>query len=130
MCCSSTGATITSFNRSSIRSRPRVCRPATSRRPIRWILRHQRNVEVWLAEVDVDRHGGAHLSLLTDGEVAYDYLILAPGAAHAYFGHDEWRATAPGLKTLEDALDIRRRVLQAFERAERETDHRRASDGS
>jgi NADH dehydrogenase len=89
--------------------------------PIRWILRHQRNVEVWLAEVtSIDT--AARIVHLKDGEVAYDYLILAPGAAHAYFGHEEWRATAPGLKTLEDALDIRRRVLEAFERAERETD--------
>jgi len=54
--------------------------------------------------------------------MTYDYLIVAAGATHAYFGHDEWRAEAPGLKTLEDALDIRRRVLLAFERAEREGD--------
>jgi NADH dehydrogenase len=89
--------------------------------PIRWILRRQRNVEVLLAEaqrIDVDRRR----VVLADGEIAYDYLIIASGATHAYFGKDEWRRFAPGLKTLEDALEIRRRVLMAFERAERETD--------
>jgi len=89
--------------------------------PIRWILRRQKNVEVLLA--DVQRVDPARRALvLSDGEIAYDYLILASGAAHAYFGHEEWRGTAPGLKTLEDALEIRRRVLLAFERAEREPD--------
>jgi NADH dehydrogenase len=89
--------------------------------PIRWILRHQRNVEVLLADVRrVDP--GRRLLILADGELAYDVLILATGATHAYFGHDEWQVTAPGLKTLEDALEIRRRVLLAYERAERERD--------
>ena len=89
--------------------------------PIRWILRHQKNVEVLLAEaIGVDLAN--RRLLLTDGELSYDYLIVASGATHAYFGHDEWRALAPGLKTLEDALEIRRRVLLAFERAERQTD--------
>jgi NADH dehydrogenase len=90
--------------------------------PIRWILRHQRNVEVLLGEVDrIDvQRRVAHLA---DGaDVPYDYLIVAAGATHAYFGHDDWRPHAPGLKTLEDALEIRRRVLLAFERAEREKD--------
>ncbi len=89
--------------------------------PIRWILRSQQNAEVWLAEVtsiDVDHK----TVVLRDGRVTYDYLIVAAGSAHAYFGHDEWQPFAPGLKTLEDALDIRRRVLLAFEEAERETD--------
>ena len=89
--------------------------------PIRWILRRQRNVDVLLAEVtrvDVDRK----TVVLTDGEMPYDYLIIATGATHAYFGHDEWQPVAPGLKSLEDALGIRQRVLLAFERAERETD--------
>jgi NADH:quinone reductase (non-electrogenic) len=89
--------------------------------PIRWILRRQRNLRVWLAEatgIDPARR----VVRLSDGEVPYDYLIVAAGAAHAYFGHDEWAPFAPGLKTLEDALDIRRRVLLAFEQAERETD--------
>jgi NADH:quinone reductase (non-electrogenic) len=89
--------------------------------PIRWILRRQSNVTVWLADatgIDTARR----VVSLTDGEMAYDYLIVAAGATHAYFGHDEWQAYAPGLKTLEDALDIRRRVLVAFEKAERDED--------
>ena len=66
------------------------------------------------------RHGR---SRFTDGDRrGYDYLIVATGAHHSYFGHDEWEPLAPGLKSLEDALEIRRRVLLAFERAERETD--------
>jgi NADH:quinone reductase (non-electrogenic) len=89
--------------------------------PIRWILRHQKNVEVLLA--DVRRVDPARrVVVLTDGEISYDFLILAAGATHAYFGHDEWQVIAPGLKTLEDALEIRRRVLLAYERAEREPD--------
>ena len=61
--------------------------------------------------------------LLADGgRLHYDYLIVATGARHSYFGHDEWEPLAPGLKSLEDALEIRRRVLLAFEQAERETD--------
>ena len=92
--------------------------------PIRWILRHQSNVEVLLAEVrGVDRQG--QRLILADGELSYDYLIVASGATHAYFGHDEWQPLAPGLKTLEDALAIRSRVLLAFEHAERETDAKR-----
>jgi NADH dehydrogenase len=92
--------------------------------PIRWVLRRQRNIRVWLAEatgVDPARR----VLRLADGEVAYDYLILAPGASHAYFGHDDWQGHAPGLKTLEDALEMRRRVLLAFELAEREPDRQR-----
>lgn len=92
--------------------------------PIRWILRRQRNVEVLLAEaIGVDLQ--SHRLLLSDGVLPYDYLIIAAGATHAYFGHDEWRSFAPGLKTLEDALEIRRRVLLAYERAEREIDDER-----
>jgi NADH dehydrogenase len=89
--------------------------------PIRWILRRHRNLHVWLAEVTaIDP--ARRLVQLADGELAYDYLIVAAGATHAYFGHDEWRRYAPGLKTLEDALDMRGRVLLAFEKAEREPD--------
>jgi NADH dehydrogenase len=90
--------------------------------PIRWILRHQANSRVWMGEVaSID--AAAKTLTLTDGTgVMFDYLIVSAGAAHAYFGHDEWRRWAPGLKTLEDALDIRRRVLLAFEKAERATD--------
>ena len=87
--------------------------------PIRWILRGHRNVEVLLGEVqdfDVDRR----VVKLADRELPYDYLIVASGASHAYFGHEEWQPLAPGLKTIEDALEIRRRVLLAFELAERE----------
>jgi len=90
--------------------------------PIRWILRRQKNAEVLLAHVrgiDV-----ASKRVLLDGgdSVEYDFLIVATGAAHAYFGHPEWARRAPGLKTLDDALEIRRQVLLAFEAAERETD--------
>jgi NADH dehydrogenase len=89
--------------------------------PIRSVLRKQANVEVLLAEaVAIDR--AARRVVLADGEISYDYLIVAAGATHAYFGHDEWQRDAPGLKSLEDALDIRRRVLIAFERAERQAD--------
>jgi len=87
--------------------------------PIRWILRRQPNVEVILADVVRIDAAGKQLEL-ADGTLAYDYLIVAAGATHAYFGHEQWRSLAPGLKSLEDALDIRRRVLMAFERAERE----------
>ena len=90
--------------------------------PIRWILRRQENVQVLLGEVQrIDP--GARVAHLTDGAaIPFDYAIVAPGTTHAYFGHEEWRPHAPGLKTLEDALEIRRRVLLAFERAEREPD--------
>jgi NADH dehydrogenase len=77
---------------------------------------------VLLGEADSIDVAGRQV-LLTDGAaLAYDYLIVATGSSHAYFGHEEWAADAPGLKTLEDALEIRKRVLLAFERAERETD--------
>jgi len=90
--------------------------------PIRWILRHARNTRVLLGDVRAVDLAARRLSLV-DGEVVeYDYLIVAIGTSHTYFGHDEWAAYAPGLKTLEDALAIRRRILVAFEHAERETD--------
>jgi NADH:quinone reductase (non-electrogenic) len=90
--------------------------------PIRWILRRQDNIRVLLAEVTgVDATG--RTLLLDHGErLAFDYLIMAPGATHSYFGHDDWAPRAPGLKTLEDALVLRRRMLLAFEEAERESD--------
>lgn len=87
--------------------------------PIRWILRGRKNVEVLLGEVtgfDLEHH----VVKLPDYEIPYDYLVVAAGATHSYFGHDEWEPLAPGLKTVEDALEIRRRVLLAFELAERE----------
>src|SRR5206468_13005599 len=87
--------------------------------PIRSILRRYKNVEVLMDEVngfDLDRH----LVETSDRAIPYDYLIVAAGARHAYFGHDDWEPLAPGLKTIEDALEIRRRVLLAFELAERQ----------
>src|SRR5229473_1426571 len=86
--------------------------------PIRWILRSRRNIEVLMSEVQ-DFDLVRRVVKLPDGEIPYDYLVVASGASHAYFGHDEWEPLAPGLKTIEDALEIRRRVLLAFELAER-----------
>lgn len=95
--------------------------PADIASPIRHILRSQMNVEVWLAKaVDIDT--ARRVVKLTDGELTYDYLIVATGVTHAYFGNDEWEPLAPGLKTIEDATEIRRRFLIAFEAAEREAD--------
>lgn len=87
--------------------------------PIRWILRDRRNVEVLLGEVH-DFDLARRVVKLPELEIPYDYLIVATGSSHAYFGHDEWEPLAPGLKTLEDAVEIRRRVLLAFELAERQ----------
>jgi len=95
--------------------------PADIASPIRTSLRSCRNVTVLLAEatgVDCDKRE----LVLTDGRLGYDHLIVAAGARHSYFGKDEWEAAAPGLKTLEDALEIRRRLLLAYEKAERESD--------
>jgi NADH dehydrogenase len=95
--------------------------PSDIASPIRRILRHQANAEVLLAEARaIDT--AARKVFLIDGELAYDFLIVATGASHSYFGHDDWETFAPGLKTLRDALEIRRRVLSAFEAAEREPD--------
>jgi NADH dehydrogenase len=87
--------------------------------PIRSILRSHKNIEVLMAEVtgfDLDRR----IVETNDAPIPYDYLIVAAGASHAYFGHDDWEPYAPGLKTIEDALEIRRRVLLAFELEERQ----------
>jgi NADH dehydrogenase len=95
--------------------------PSDIASPIRRILRRQSNASVILGEassIDTRRK----IVQLLDGEVAYDFLIVATGATHSYFGHDEWLGPAPGLKTLEDAVEIRRRVLVAYEAAEREVD--------
>ncbi|HEX2217424.1 MAG TPA: NAD(P)/FAD-dependent oxidoreductase [Gemmatimonadales bacterium] len=96
--------------------------PSDIASPIRSVLRRQKNTEVLLAEatgVEVD----SRRVRFGDGAcLAYDYLIVATGAHHSYFGHEEWEPLAPGLKSLEDALEIRRRVLLAFELAEREPD--------
>jgi len=96
--------------------------------PIRWILRDQPRLRVLLANVErIDSKAkqieldGPSTSLRAGGEMlSYDYLIVAAGATHSYFGHDEWSGAAPGLKTLDDALSIRRKLLMAFEEAERE----------
>jgi NADH dehydrogenase len=95
--------------------------PADVAWPIRGILSHQRNTRVLMAEVvgvDLERR----VVSTTGGDFAYDFLVVATGAAHAYFGHDEWAPYAPGLKRIEDATAIRRRILTAFERAELEED--------
>ena len=95
--------------------------PSDIAAPIRGILGRQENVSVILGEarsIDVARRQ----VVLTDGVVDYDYLVLATGATHSYFAHPEWEQDAPGLKTIEDALEIRKRILLAFEAAERETD--------
>jgi NADH dehydrogenase len=93
--------------------------PANIAAPLRGILSRQRNATVLLAEV-VDVDVARRAVVLSDGEVPYDTLVVATGAGHHYFGHDEWAAFAPGLKTIEDATEIRRRLLLAFEAAERE----------
>ena len=93
--------------------------PADISAPIRTILRGQQNCEIVLAEV-VGIDAPRRLLRLRAGYAEYDYLILAAGATHAYFGHDEWAAIAPGLKSIEDATSLRRRILLAFESAEYE----------
>jgi NADH:quinone reductase (non-electrogenic) len=90
--------------------------------PIRWILRRVRNVRVLMGEARRIDVNARRVELADGGALDYDYLIVASGSRHAYFGHGEWEQDAPGLKTLEDAIAIRRRLLVAFERAEREID--------
>jgi NADH dehydrogenase len=95
--------------------------PSDIAAPIRRVLRHQKNAEVFLADVksiDLDNQ----CVLLDRGKLPYDYLIVATGATHSYFGHSNWSVYAPGLKSIEDAVEIRRRILLAFELAEREED--------
>lgn len=95
--------------------------PADIAGPIRGILTKDENIEVLLGEVQsVDIAG--RLVRTADREIAYDYLVVATGSRHSYFGHDEWEKLAPGLKSLEDAIEIRRRILLAFEFAEKTTD--------
>jgi len=97
-----------------------VLSPANIAEPIRTILRKQSNAEVLMDEVvDIDV-SARQVTLGSGARVAYDYLALATGASHSYFGHDDWAPLAPGLKTIEDATEIRRRVLLAFELAERQ----------
>ena len=90
--------------------------------PIRWILRKQRNTRVLLGDVRAIDLNARRITLEDGAVIGYDYLIVATGTSHTYFGHDEWARYAPGLKTLEDALAMRRRILVAFELAEREAD--------
>ncbi|WP_437650184.1 NAD(P)/FAD-dependent oxidoreductase [Sorangium sp. So ce362] len=95
--------------------------PSDIAAPIRRVLRKQKNTSVLLAEATAIDPAQKRV-ILEDGELGYDKLIVAAGASHSYFGHDEWAPFAPGLKTIEDALEIRRRILLAFEAAEREPD--------
>ncbi|HEY5214288.1 MAG TPA: NAD(P)/FAD-dependent oxidoreductase [Acidobacteriaceae bacterium] len=97
-----------------------VLSPGDIAQPIRSILRENRNTEVVMDEVVGIDAAARRVSLKSGAVMFYDYLILAPGSTHSYFGHDEWAKIAPGLKTVEDATDIRRRVLLAFEFAERQ----------
>jgi NADH dehydrogenase len=94
--------------------------PANIAAPLRDLLKKQKNTRVLLGEV-VDFDIINHKVILSDGELDYDTLIVAVGVCHHYFGNEHWEALAPGLKTIEDATEIRRRVLEAFEVAERET---------
>jgi len=93
--------------------------PADISAPIRSVLRAQQNCDVVLAEITGVDVANRRL-IAANGHIGYDYLILAAGATHAYFGHDDWAAIAPGLKTIEDATELRRRILLAFESAEHE----------
>ena len=96
-----------------------VLSPGEIATPIRRILHYAKNIKVILGEV-VDFEISGNSLILDDGSVVtYDYLVVAAGARHAYFGHDDWEVSAPGLKTIEDAVEIRRRVLLVFELAER-----------
>lgn len=97
-----------------------VLSPANIASPIRSIVRHEQNVEVLMDEAVAFDVAGRNVHLKSGAKMDYDYLMLAAGATHSYFGHEEWAHDAPGLKTIEDAIEIRRRVLLAFELAERQ----------
>jgi NADH dehydrogenase len=97
-----------------------VLSPGEIASPLRRILHRARNTEVLLGEVVGFDTAAQRVHLKDGAEIAYDYLIVAAGARHSYFGHEDWAEDAPGLKTVEDAIEIRRRVLLAFEHAERE----------
>jgi NADH dehydrogenase len=96
--------------------------PADIAAPIRWLLRKQRNTEVLLGEVTAIDLRARNVTVGGSRKYDYDYLIVAAGARHSYFGHDDWESRAPGLKSLDDATELRRRWLMAFERAERTDD--------
>lgn len=93
--------------------------PSDIAQPIRAVLRRQANAQVLMADVAAIDAAGRRLWLSEGEELAFDYLVLATGATHSYFGQDDWQAQAPGLKTLDDAIEIRKRILCAFEEAER-----------
>ena len=97
-----------------------VLSPANIAQPIRTIFSRQTNTEVLMDEVTAIDVSGRQIALASGAHVRWDYLVLATGATHSYFAHPEWAPLAPGLKTIEDALEIRRRVLLAFELAERQ----------
>ena len=97
-----------------------VLSPGEIAQPLRRILHDAKNVEVLLGEVRDFDNDNKTVKLEDGSTVSYDYLIVAAGARHSYFGHDDWETSAPGLKTLEDAVEMRRRILLAFELAERE----------
>lgn len=97
-----------------------VLSPADIAQPIRGILRRQANTEVLMDEVVAIDAKARQVGLKSGAQIPYDYLVLATGATHSYFGHEEWAPLAPGLKSVEDATEIRRRVLLAFELAERQ----------
>jgi NADH:ubiquinone reductase (H+-translocating) len=99
--------------------------PSDIAAPIRGILRRQKNVRVLLGEATAVDPNAKRVQLADGSSLTYDQLVIATGATHSYFGHPEWERFAPGLKTIDDALEIRRRVLTAFEAAERETDPER-----
>lgn len=96
--------------------------PSDIAAPLRSVLRKQANTEVLLAEVAAIHPAERRVSFTDGSDMTYDYLVVATGARHSYFGHDDWERLAPGLKSLEDAVEIRQRVLLAFELAEREPD--------
>jgi len=97
-----------------------VLSPAEIAQPIRSILRHQSNTQVLMDEVIAIDVSARLASFSSGARLEFDYLVLATGSTHSYFGHEQWAALAPGLKSIEDALEIRRRVLLAFELAERQ----------
>ncbi len=99
--------------------------PADIASPIRSILRRQRNVDVILGDVDRIDLAARQVHLADGTAIGYDYCAVATGARHSYYGHPEWEALAPGIKSLADALEVRRRIFLAFERAEREPDAQR-----
>lgn len=95
--------------------------------PLRNVLRHQKNARVLLGDM-IDLDPARRRVILRDGEVAYDTLVLSPGSRNHYFGNDEWERYAPGLKTIEEATEIRHRIFYAFEAAEREPDPEKRRD--